>query len=236
MQKFNVFFLKKPYGIPENDSLIKKQWKNTLGSERILNISTPGACVDIILGAIALTTGARTLSGYIEDMKGRGQTRDRIEEVIEALLNYSTKITNGKVKIIKNTANIANNKRKNIRNKKLHLGVFQSDLEEINILCDAFFGLELDDKMIKYREELRNLQDKLGENVPQEFICPLTNKIISIPVLIRDGYTYESKAIKCWFEKYDYSPITAEKLNSEELFPNYALKQLIQSFLDANIK
>jgi hypothetical protein len=34
---------------------------------------TPKASIDIILGLIALTSGVRTLSTYINDMRDRGQ-------------------------------------------------------------------------------------------------------------------------------------------------------------------
>lgn len=50
------------------------QWSSALGRERILKITAPKACVDVILGAIAITSGARTLETYIKDMKDREQT------------------------------------------------------------------------------------------------------------------------------------------------------------------
>jgi len=43
-----------------------------LGEERVLKMNNPKACVDVMLGAIAITSGARTLEGYINDMKERG--------------------------------------------------------------------------------------------------------------------------------------------------------------------
>ena len=48
-------------------------------------METAKACVDVILGAIALTSGARTLEGYLKDMENRGQEPERIEEVKNAL-------------------------------------------------------------------------------------------------------------------------------------------------------
>lgn len=58
---YNVFLLKKQYN-ESHEAEIYKQWTEALGGEeRILKTKTPKACVDIILGAIALTSGARTL-------------------------------------------------------------------------------------------------------------------------------------------------------------------------------
>lgn len=44
-----------------------------MGEDRVLLMKTPKACIDVILGAIALATNARTLDAYIKDMKDRGQ-------------------------------------------------------------------------------------------------------------------------------------------------------------------
>ena len=83
-KKFNVFHLHKPYG-----SKISKEelmdWTEALGPERILEMETPKACIDVILGAIALTSGARTMEGYIKDMEVRGQSKERIKEVVHSL-------------------------------------------------------------------------------------------------------------------------------------------------------
>jgi len=73
-QNYNVFLLKKEYNSSYEEQ-IYNQWVGALGGhERILRTKTPKACVDLILGAIALTSGTRTLPEYIEDMKERGQS------------------------------------------------------------------------------------------------------------------------------------------------------------------
>ena len=83
-KKFNVFHLHKPYYTEiSKEELV--DWVEALGPARILEIKTPKACIDVILGAIALTSGARTMEGYIEDMEARGQDQARIEEVKHSL-------------------------------------------------------------------------------------------------------------------------------------------------------
>jgi hypothetical protein len=44
-------------------------------------MKTPKAVVDIMLGLLAITSGARTLKTYIDDMKTREQSPERIAEV-----------------------------------------------------------------------------------------------------------------------------------------------------------
>ena len=83
-KKFNVFHLHKPYGkVIEKGEL--SDWIEALGEEWILEMKTPKACIDVILGVIALTSGARTMEGYVKDMEVRGQTKERIEEILFSL-------------------------------------------------------------------------------------------------------------------------------------------------------
>ncbi len=103
MKKFNVFHLKKAYISKNKEEIIRKQWIETIGEERVLQFDEPKACVDIMLGAIALTTGVRTLDTYVKDMKIREQTKPRIELVIKTLKPYSDMLNQGKIEIIKNS-------------------------------------------------------------------------------------------------------------------------------------
>lgn len=99
IKKCNVFHLHKPYSSSDADKEILAQWTKTLGKERILKMKTAKACIDVMLGAIAITAGARTMETYIEDMKQRGQDADRIKEVTEALKDYASKASKIAVKI-----------------------------------------------------------------------------------------------------------------------------------------
>ena len=69
-------------------------------------------------------------------------------------------------------------------------------------------------------------------DVPEDYICPITQKLIEDPVFAADGHTYEKIAIQEWFEKHDTSPITNLKLENKNLIPNYAIKSCIQAFLE----
>jgi hypothetical protein len=64
-----------------NDETIKSQWTSVIPAENFLMIDDPKACVDIMLGVIAITSGKRTLAQYLEDMKTREQSEKRIKEV-----------------------------------------------------------------------------------------------------------------------------------------------------------
>ena len=65
MKAYNVFHLKKGYEEPDVEAKIYEQWVDVLGKERVIEIKDAKASVDIMLGIIAITNGARTLESYI---------------------------------------------------------------------------------------------------------------------------------------------------------------------------
>lgn len=62
---------------------------------------------------------------------------------------------------------------------------------------------------------------------PQHYLCPLTQQLMSDPVVAADGYTYERSAISEWLRMRDVSPVTGACLGSGALQPNYTLRQAI---------
>jgi Mg-chelatase subunit ChlD len=75
-------------------------------------------------------------------------------------------------------------------------------------------------------------------SLKQEFYCPITGAIMVNPVTTAAGHTYERSAIEKWFEecrsrsKPFTDPKTGSNLISNRLFTNYALKTLINEYLD----
>lgn len=66
-KRYNVLLLRKTFSMANMDTKIYKRWVDTVGAERILEISNVKAIVDVMLGAISLTSG-RSLAEYVEDM------------------------------------------------------------------------------------------------------------------------------------------------------------------------
>ena len=160
MKKYNVFHIHKPYTSVNYENKIHKQWIETIGEERVLDISNPKACVDVILGAIALTSG-RTLENYINDMKKRGQDEDRIKEVIRAIEKYSKKLENKE--IIPITFEIYEN---NIDTNE--------NLLQIRESFEKLLLSEVDSDTISYFENLKQL---IKKTIISRII--LTSKILS---------------------------------------------------------
>lgn len=91
--KGNVFLIHRYYSSsPDEDSRIVIQWENALGKENVIRLSDDSAIADTMLGLIAIVTGSRTLDEYLEDMKNREQTPERIDGVEGSLEFLASKL------------------------------------------------------------------------------------------------------------------------------------------------
>lgn len=66
------------------------------------------------------------------------------------------------------------------------------------------------------------------ETPPEEFICPISSKLMFDPVVIASGKSYERVCIEKWFsEGHDTCPMTKKKLPNLLMTPNSSMKDLI---------
>ncbi|TKY73484.1 U-box domain-containing protein 19 [Spatholobus suberectus] len=83
--------------------------------------------------------------------------------------------------------------------------------------------------------EARHSTETLSCVVPEDFRCPISLEIMTDPVTISTGQTYNRTSIQKWLEAGNMiCPKTREELTSTELFPNTALKKLVQQFCSDN--
>mmetsp|Transcript_25584 Transcript_25584/g.35190 ORF Transcript_25584/g.35190 Transcript_25584/m.35190 type:complete len:301 (-) Transcript_25584:147-1049(-) len=66
-------------------------------------------------------------------------------------------------------------------------------------------------------------------NVPNHFMCPLTQEIMTDPVITTNGLTYERAYIEEWFRHHATDPLT-NTVVANVLIPNRALKEAIEEF------
>ena len=68
---------------------------------------------------------------------------------------------------------------------------------------------------------------------PEEFRCPISLQLMSDPVIISSGQTYERACIEKWFkEGHDTCPKTQQTLAHLQITPNYCVKGLIVSWCE----
>jgi hypothetical protein len=124
---------------------------------------TPKAIIDIMLGAISITSGQRTLETYIEDMKERGQTEKRIQEVTAALKNL----------------NFLNTSTTNSTNSTNSINYFSRPFEN-NTTTTTTRPFE---NIINTTTDTNNFNVTTSldsSDVPKNYICPITSKIMMV--------------------------------------------------------
>ncbi|GLT63210.1 hypothetical protein SLA2020_357890 [Shorea laevis] len=81
----------------------------------------------------------------------------------------------------------------------------------------------------------KSLQKCLSMLIPHEFLCPITLEIMTDPVIVATGQTYERESIEKWLNsKHRTCPKTGQKLAHLSLAPNFALRNLILQWCEKN--
>lgn len=67
------------------------------------------------------------------------------------------------------------------------------------------------------------------DEMPDHFMCPITNVVMEDPVVAMDGYTYERSAISTWFQRHNTSPMTRAVI-PPTLVPNISQRSMIANW------
>ncbi|CAN6811624.1 unnamed protein product [Brassica oleracea] len=104
------------------------------------------------------------------------------------------------------------------------------------------------DEAVRILNRLREVESKMAESadtsssspaasvlqVPKEFKCMLSRAIMSEPVVIASGQTYEKRYIQQWLMYKQTCPKTKEVLSHRLWSPNHLLDELIAQWCQAN--
>ncbi|XP_073156183.1 U-box domain-containing protein 3-like [Henckelia pumila] len=83
--------------------------------------------------------------------------------------------------------------------------------------------------------KLENTQVINGIQIPSYFRCPLSLELMSDPVIVSSGQTYNRVAIQKWLDHGLVTcPKTRHKLSHNNLIPNYTVKALIENWCSEN--
>lgn len=88
--------------------------------------------------------------------------------------------------------------------------------------------------LLKHRTKTNTTSSSNSESIPNEFLCPITQELMTDPVCASDGYTYERKAIEGWLQKKKTSPIMNVPMKQVQLYSNKVLKMLIDKHAEAS--
>ena len=82
------------------------------------------------------------------------------------------------------------------------------------------------------KKEIIKLKNE--EDIPQNYLCPISYQIMTDPVITPYGISYDRESIENWLKINKMDPIAHKKLDKNMLIPNYALKSLIEEYINAN--
>ena len=162
------------------------------------------------------------------------KTRDKIKNRINIIKN---KIEN-KIKKSNNNNNSddSNNNIDNNNNNNFHEENNNNDL--MDFFHDNLNNQDNNDNKIQNNNKINKKKERIKlkneEDIPQNYICPISYEIMIDPVITPYGISYDRESIEKWLTKNDLDPIAHQKLNKNMLIPNYALKSLIEEYINAN--
>lgn len=125
----------------------------------------------------------------------------------------------------------------NVINSRLD-GAKMVTLSEEEVCSGLDLGTELTELLTKELKWLKMIEVQIHKpynvDVPDDFLCPITQDIMRDPVTCSDGFTYERNAIAEWFMSGKFtSPMTNDVLTNTDFRANFTLRDSIRSFLDS---
>ncbi|AQK51154.1 Putative ARM repeat-containing protein containing family protein [Zea mays] len=108
--------------------------------------------------------------------------------------------------------------------------------------CESREELDLAEQMIPLvnymHDHLLKEKQQLSINgvpIPADFCCPLSLELMSDPVIVASGQTYERVYIKLWLDEgFTICPKTLQRLGHSNLIPNYTVKALIANWCESH--
>ena len=103
---------------------------------------------------------------------------------------------------------------------------------EVVDLIPEFEKVRCDTEALDTKGGREQVHGKMGDSeVPDAFCCPILLEIMSDPVMIETGHTFERSAIEDHLKRCNRGPLCGVQLKSKTLKPNYALRQAIEAYL-----
>ncbi|KAK7301601.1 hypothetical protein RJT34_12468 [Clitoria ternatea] len=90
-------------------------------------------------------------------------------------------------------------------------------------------------RMHEHLVTLKQAQSSSPVPIPADFCCPLSLELMTDPVIVASGQTYERTFIKNWIDLgLTVCPKTRQTLAHTNLIPNYTVKALIANWCESN--
>ena len=107
--------------------------------------------------------------------------------------------------------------------------------KELEIIS-AFEVLYFSRTQFELYTKAQQIENQLYDQIPKDFICPITQSIMIDPVMTINGESYEKHAILKWFrrssKKNTKDPLSNETLKTRKVVPNLVLSRLTRSYIE----
>lgn len=123
-------------------------------------------------------------------------------------------------------------------NKDLQIAKLMEKERNPNLMQEK--ARDIEEKCESYTNELNTLFAKVDERrrrreVPDYLCGKISFEILQEPVITPSGITYEKKDIEEHLQRVGhFDPVTRVKLTQDQLIPNFAMKEVVDSFLQEN--
>ncbi|KAL3640464.1 hypothetical protein CASFOL_015432 [Castilleja foliolosa] len=193
-----------------------------------------GICADIKSTAFCLDPSEEEAGRVLRELLHRyGSTPDSTEEsALSVIHNVSSRlhISSQKSLLIEKRSirKLLDKFGENERSKKKILSLFLKLLNKYGKAGNPF-------PFVEYRSNEARTDVLSGPDPSEEFICPLSSRLMSDPVVIASGQTYERAWIQKWFDEgHDFCPKTHTKLDHFSFTSNMGMKGLIVKWCAAH--
>ncbi|XP_039145199.1 U-box domain-containing protein 15 [Dioscorea cayenensis subsp. rotundata] len=96
-------------------------------------------------------------------------------------------------------------------------------------------GFEDINELDAVQPKTKSLQRCPSLQIPNEFLCPISLEIMTDPVIVATGQTYDRSSIQKWLDSgHCTCPKTRQALTHQSLAPNHALANLISQWCKKN--
>jgi len=75
-------------------------------------------------------------------------------------------------------------------------------------------------------------EPELEDRVPQRLVCPISHRVMDLPVISPSGHTYDRTSIMAWLGRRPVDPLSLTPLLASSLYPNRALQDEIVNVLE----
>ncbi|KAJ8764143.1 hypothetical protein K2173_005053 [Erythroxylum novogranatense] len=88
---------------------------------------------------------------------------------------------------------------------------------------------------VSRNQDISSSSQSLLPSIPDEFRCPISLDLMTDPVIVASGHTYDRNSIAQWINSGHHTcPKSGQKLIHMALIPNYALKSLVNQWREEN--